>query len=447
MKRLFTRGMPSGLLIAFYLLISILPLVLIALVIVPQRLFQDELASYFGIMGLAWLLLSFLLSGRFRSISGRIGIDRTMRAHQIMAIGLGLIILLHPYLYTLPVNQPIPWDTTGQHSLNLDTPSFITGMIAWILLPVLVITAIFRDQLPCRYETWRLLHGISAVIIAAAAVHHALSAGRYSGHISLTVFWLGLTGVSTLTLIRSYVAMPLLQSRRPYQVTAVEPVATRTWHVTIEPAQASNFTFEAGQFVWLKFGGSPFTLTEHPFSISSSPSDLPKLRFTIKESGDFTGQIGKIINGSRAFIDGPHGHFVLGDQQHRGIVFIAGGVGIAPIISIITELAHQNYSLPVKLVYGNRIKSQITFQDELEKAAKKLELNLNYVLSEPPPDWKAATGFIDSELIAATIDKQQPEEWLYFLCGPPAMLQSAVKTLKSAGIPSRQIVYEQFSYL
>lgn len=411
------------------------------------RQFPDELASYFGLLGLALLLLSFLLSGRFRAVSGRIGIDRTMRAHQLMAIVLGLAVLLHPYLYTLPVNQSLPWDTGSQQSLNLGVGAFITGMTAWILLPVLIMTAIFRDKLPCRYETWRMLHGIGALVVAAAAVYHALAAGHYSGEPLLIIFWLGLASVALLTLLRSYLVMPLLQLRRPYRVTAVEPVALKTWHITIAPTKNSTFNFEAGQFVWLKLGNSAFTLTEHPFSISSAPSDLPQLRFTIKESGDFTKQIGKIAKGSRAFIDGPHGHFLLGEQQHKGIVFIAGGVGIAPIISIINELANKHYSQPVKLIYGNRIKSQITFQNELEKAAKKLELKLNYVLSEPPPDWKGATGFIDSELIKTTIDKQQPQEWLYFLCGPPAMLRPAVKTLKAAGVPARHIIYEQFSYL
>ena len=363
-----------------------------------------------------------------------------------MAIFLGLIILLHPYLYTLPINQPLAWDTTRQHSLNLEVPAFITGMTAWILLPVLIVTAIFRDKLTFHYETWRLMHGIGAIVVAITVVHHALDAGRYSGHLPLTLFWLVLVGVSALTLIRSYFVMPLLQSHRPYQVTTVEPAALKTWHITIAPAHDSNFNFRAGQFVWLKLGESPFTLTEHPFSISSSPSASPQLRFTIKESGDFTQQIGKITKGSRAFIDGPHGHFLMGNQENKGIVFIAGGVGIAPIISMINDLADKNYSQPIKLIYGNRIKSQIVFRDELETAANKLDLKIDYVLSEPPSDWKGTTGFLDPELIERTIDKQQPDEWLYFLCGPPAMLRPLVKTLKSAGVPARHIIYEQFSY-
>ncbi len=440
-------GLPASLAATAYLLISLSPLLIALLTGLPRRPGTDEIAAALGLLGLTWLLLSFLLSGRFRTISGRIGIDRTMRTHQLMAIILGALILLHPYLYTLPVGANLPWDDSRQHSLNLDTSTFITGMTAWILLPALILTAIFRDRLPCRYESWRLMHGIGAAIVALAAVHHALSAGRYSGQPALSVFWLGLIGIAALTPIRTYLVMPLLQSRRPWQVTAVKPAATRLWHITIKPARSFRFQFRAGQFVWLKLGPTPFTLTEHPFSISSSPTDLPTLRFTIKESGDFTRNIGNIPPGSRAFIDGPHGHFILDERQNKGIVFIVGGAGVAPVISIINDLAKKNFAEPVRLIYGNRVKSQILFQDELETAGEKLDLKIEYVLSEPPPDWTGKTGLLDTRLIKSTVDPNHPEKWLYFLCGPPGMLRAAVRTLKSAGVPAKQITYELFSYL
>lgn len=440
-------GFSPSLLIVIYLGLSALPLFLAAFQGLPLRAIPNEFASSFGLIGFTWMLLSFLLSGRFRTISGKIGIDKTMRLHQIMAIVLGLLVLLHPYLYNLPINKPLPWDTTRQLSLVLSLPALISGVIAWVLLPVLIITASFRDQLPFRYEAWRLFHGLGAVVVVIASAHHVLEIGRYSNSTIMKLFWLGLIAIASLTLLRSYLIMPLIQKYRPFRVVSVKQAATKTWHVTVSPDTDNDFKFKAGQFAWLKLKELPFSLTEHPFSISSAPSDLPQLRFTIKESGDFTKTISNVPEGKQAYIDGPHGHFIIDDQEFEGIVMIAGGIGVAPMISIIREMVHQKDSRPVKLLYGNRIKSQIAFRDELEEASQDIKLQVDYVLSEPPSDWKGLTGFLDSSVINATLDMPRSKKWLYLLCGPPIMLDSAVDTLKSAGIPSQKIIFEKFSYL
>jgi predicted ferric reductase len=446
-KPLITPTLPPHVLIIIYLLLTESPLLLAAFQGLPLRSFPDEVASSFGLVGFIWLLLSFLLSGRFRAISGQIGIDKTMRLHQLMAIALGLIIFLHPYFYTLPINKPLPWDTTQELSLTLTAPAFISGMIAWIILPVLIITTLFKDQLPCRYETWRALHGIGAVIIVAATAHHAFEIGRYTNSLAMKIFWLSLIAVASLTLLRTYLIMPLLQKGRPFRVVSVQPAADKMWHITLTNDKHNNFDFKAGQFTWLKLKKSTFDLTEHPFSISSSPQDLPELRFTIKESGDFTNKISHIKEGSQAYIDGPHGHFIINNQEFEGLVMIAGGIGVAPMISIIKEMAQQKDPRPIKLLYGNRKENQIAFKDELEEASKKLKLDIEYVLSEPPLNWEGLTGCLDSTTISRAIDMRHPDKCLYLLCGPPSMLEPAVKTLKTAGIPSKRIIYEKFSYL
>jgi len=111
-------GLNPQLLLVLYLLVSALPLLLAYLQHKPFREFPNEFASAFGLIGFTWMLMSFLLSGRFRTISGKIGIDKTMRMHQLMAIVLTGLILLHPYFYTLPINKELPWDATGQLSLT-----------------------------------------------------------------------------------------------------------------------------------------------------------------------------------------------------------------------------------------------------------------------------------------------------------------------------------------
>lgn len=441
------KGLPPNLLILLYLFLSALPICLAALQGLPVRSFSNEFASLLGLLGFTWMLLSFLLSGRFRMITGQIGIDKTMRLHQLMAIILGLFILLHPFLFNLPVNVFLPWDGTGQQSLTLTLPAFVSGMLAWLLLPVLIVTALYRDQFWCAYEGWRVFHGMLAILVVAASLHHVLEIGRYSQDILMRVFWFTLLGAAVLTLLRTYVVMPVLQKKRAFHVLSVEKAATKTWHITVVADEGTSFEFKAGQFAWLKLTNDSYDLKEHPFSISSAPSDLPKIRFTIKESGDFTNNIGEVVEGSRAYLDGPHGHFLTDDLDYRGIVMIAGGIGVAPMISMIRDMAYRKDARPITLLYGNRVESQIAFRDELESLTKELNLDVRFILSTPPEAWTGQRGRLDGSMIQGALDMSHPDQYLYLLCGPTGMLNSAVTALKHAGIPDQNILYEKFSYL
>lgn len=324
-------GIPLLPLLLCYLAVVIAPLGLSAALGLPGRNFRDELASALAMLGYAMLLVEFVLSGRFRTISGRVGIDATMRFHQLMAWVLLIFLLVHPVLYQTPwFASESAWHA---ERLGLSGASVISGAVALLLLLALVVLAVFRDQSGNNYEQWRLTHGIGAIAIAILGAHHALDAGRYSAHPLLAAYWLGLLAVALLSFGYVHLLTPLRQRRAPYRVTSNQPVAERTWELIVEPAGGPALEFEAGQFVWLTLDRSPFAITEHPFTISSCPADRPRIAFTIKESGDFTNRIGEIAVGASAYLDGPHGHFTIADREGTGLAFIAGGVGVAPIMS------------------------------------------------------------------------------------------------------------------
>lgn len=429
-----------------YVVVALAPLALAYAEGLPPRGFLDELSSALAMVAFSMLLLEFMLSGRFRTVSGRIGIDLTMRFHQLIARSLAAFVLVHPFLYRTPYGPPLPWDTSRQMTLGLDAASLVTGLIGWLFLGVLIVTAIGRDKLPFRYETWRVMHGLGAAAIALAGAHHAIEAGRYSGRPALEAFWLAMVGIALLTLVVVYIVTPLRQLRVPYRVVSVEKAALKTWTVVIEPVCGEAIRFGAGQFVWLTLGRSPFAVTEHPFSISSCPADGPRLEFTIKEAGDFTGAIGALAPGAPAYIDGPHGNVTLSGRPADGLVLIAGGVGIAPIMSILRQMRAEGDRRPVRLIYGNRVAEQILYRSELNEMAHLLRLDVNLVLSEPPPSWEGPVGLIDQTLLAKLLDVAVTADWLHIVCGPATMIEGVEDALGRLGVPMRRIVSEKFSY-
>ena len=444
-RQILIRLHPVPLLVG-YVAVALAPVGLAYAEGMEPRGFRDELSSALAMIAFAMLLMEFVLSGRFRTVSGRIGIDLTMRFHQLIARSLTAFILIHPFLYATPLNRALPWDQSGQLSLGLDAASITTGVIAWTLLAMLIVMGIGRDKLPYRYETWRLSHGLGAAAIAIAGAHHAIEAGRYSSQPTLEAFWLVMVGVALLTLLAVYVVAPLRQLRQPYRVVSVEQAALKTWTLVIEPIRGQAMSFEAGQFVWLTLGRTPFAITEHPFSISSCPADRPRLGFTIKEAGDFTDTIGTLSPGTRAYVDGPHGNVTLSGRAATGLILIAGGVGIAPIMSILRQLRAERDPRPIKLIYGNRLAEQILYRSELDAMGQDLRLDLHLVLSEPPPSWDGPVGGLDESVLAELLDVEDAAAWTYIVCGPAPMIDSVEDTLEALGVPMRQIVSEKFSY-
>jgi predicted ferric reductase len=434
------------LLIALYLVVVLAPLALSWLGARPPRSAWDELASGAGMLAFAIILVEFMLSGRFRTVSRKIGMDVTMWFHQLLARSALGLALIHPFLYRAPFNPPYPWDVTRQLTLNLDLTSLGTGMLAWLLLPPLVLFAIGRERLTLRYETWRLMHGLGAVLIAGLVLHHALYAGRYSQDPVLAYLWIGLFGIAAASLLFVYLVKPALQLLRPWAVESVRSVGLKTWEVTVAPKGHSGLDYRAGQFVWLNVGNSPFSLRENPFSISSAPASGDKLQLVIKELGDFTRTLGHVSPGTRAYVDGPHGNLVIAGREEPGVALIAGGVGVAPLLGLLRQMRHEKDERPKVLVYGNRCVEQIVYSDELEALARENGVEVVHALYEPPEGWTGHVGVVDPDLIRQVFDAPGRREWLYVLCGPPAMMEVVEDTLIEMGVPAKQILSERFNY-
>jgi predicted ferric reductase len=432
-------------LIACYVVLALAPLALSALQSRAAGNVWRELSSGLVMVGFAMLLAQFLLSGRFRQVSGQVGIDLTMRFHQLAALTVLAFIVAHPFLLAVPRLEDGPGAALATLQRMFSSGGLRSGVIAWWLLILLVPLAIWRDRLPGPYELWRLSHGLGAAVVAGLRAHHTLRVGTYSEDTWLAAFWLLLTGVALASLGHVYVLKPLLQRRSPWRVTGNRNVADAMWEVTIEPDDGRGLDFAAGQFVWLNLGHSPFSLTEHPFSISSAPAAGPRLAFTIKQSGDFTNHIGKIPAGTTAYLDGPHGTFTLQGREAKRIVLIAGGVGFAPMIGILRQLAHEQHPHPVHLIYGNRVETQILYRDEIEALASRLDLHVDLVLSEPPANWTGRVGELSPEVLRACLPSAPPDA-LYLVCGPVAMMDSVEASLIGMGVPPGRIVSERFKY-
>jgi predicted ferric reductase len=427
--------------IAVYLAVVALPLALSWSLGFPPRPFQRELASGFGILAFSMVLMEFVLSGRFKTVSNGIGMDVTMRLHQMVARTALVFALLHPFLYRGSLSGgPRPWDPTRQLTITTSFSELSTGIAAYLILPSLVLLAIGRTQLNFKYETWRLLHGVGALLIALLLLHHTVNAGRYGSHPYMTSLWVAMTGVAVGSLLYVYLLVPILDKSRRWRVSSVKQLTTKQWQVTVKPDGHSGQDYKAGQFFWLNVGHSPFSLKENPFSVCSAPAAGPELAFMIKELGDFTRTIGQIKLETVAYLDGPYGSLSVEDRREPGVALIAGGVGLGPLLGILRQMRLTEDPRKVKLIYGNRVEEQIAYREELGAA------DVTYVLSEPTDAWQGEVGFIDSTLIDRVFSTDEFKEWVFVLCGPTIMMDIVEDHLIKLGTPSHRILSERFDY-
>lgn len=425
-----------------YILLAIAPLVLLKIGPVPEgREFWRELSVALGFAGLTIMTLQFVLTARFQRVKAPYGVDIVYHFHrQISFVALALIVA-HPFLLFL--NSP------GTLALlNLVTAPWRArlGVTAVLLLIALVATSVWRKPLSIDYSTWRIWHGTLAAAVVALAMAHIVLARHYLNVPWKQALWIGygLLWVGLLAYVR--VVKPILLLRRPFVAEQVSAERGSAWTLTVRPRGHSGFRFSPGQFAWITIGRSPFAEAEHPFSISSSACHADRLSFTIKELGDFTRTIRSVKAGERVLVDGPFGSFSVDRQPHaEEYVFIAGGVGITPIMSMLRTLSERGDQRPMLLLYANRDWENVTFREELDSLAGSLRLTIVHVLEQPPAEWKGERGFVTQ----AILERHLPREWDHnaievFVCGPPPMMAAVERALLAMGVPLGDIHSERF---
>jgi ferredoxin-NADP reductase len=184
---------------------------------------------------------------------------------------------------------------------------------------------------------------------------------------------------------------------------------------------------------------------DHPFSIASAASDLPRLRLVIGEAGDCTNEFGHVKPSTRVAIDGPHGSFVLPERK-TPLVMIAGGVGIAPLLGMLEEAAALGDRRSFRMLYVARNPSALAGLARLRELQSRLDLLIHCVVDEGAAISDCSTGPLGKQHIAKVLKGLPAKDVTALVCGPAGMMESATDALLVEGVPARSIRYERFDY-
>jgi len=219
------------------------------------------------------------------------------------------------------------------------------------------------------------------------------------------------------------------------EVVSTRQLTDMEKYIELKLSDSREFDFNPGQFVQL----SVFGIGEAPISISSSPSNKNIIGLCIRKAGDVTSAIHRLEEGSSLGIRGPLGNgFPIDEMKGNDILFIAGGLGLAPLRSLIYYVLEKREDFAkVTILYGAKSPDEILFADELESWKSRGDIDLEITVDVPGADWSGKSGVI-TRLIPPL--KLNPSNTYAMIVGPPVMYKYVLLELQMKQLPENNII-------
>ena len=399
-----------------------------------------SLTLYLTLLGFPILVLQPVLAARLKFLDRIFGLNVIYLFHQMMGMLAGLV-LVSGFALLLMANARQPALFT--------MPGLLFMGAATVAVLALIVTSLLREGLHLSFERWRRLHNVLALSTLGLSFVAGLNLAIAFGSPLMVILWLALLVLGTSAYVFHKILWPHFRHRHLFEIIAVKQETYNVWTLELTPPPGvPRFNFLPGQFQFLTFLGShDLPVEEHPFTISSSPAQKGVHSSSIKESGDFTANIGKAMPGDKVAVQAPFGRFSYAlYPDEKDLVFIAGGIGITPSISMLRHMRDVGSDINVLLLYANRSERDIAFKAELDEIASGTasRLKIIHVLSQADESWRGEKGHIDQALLTRYLEGKAGDKSFY-VCGPPPMMTKIIATLIGLGAVSKRVRSERFA--
>jgi len=384
-----------------------------------------------ALTGMTLFSINLILSGRFKILDEYMDglIDVYNKHHILGAISFSLL-LFHPLFLAF---RYIPFSLRESALFLLPGHNqAINYGIASLLLFILLIVLTFFVHI--GYRSWKMSHTFMILVAFFAILHSLSTTSDISRDPLLRYYILGFAFLGFASSFYQSFLSRFIRKKYVYIVKKISPAGAGIIEIEMSPKN-KRMGFEPGQFIFISFSSKMIGTETHPFSISSSEDSL-NLSVAIKSLGDFTKKIGNIELGSEATIEGPYGKFSRQNGASDNQIWIAGGIGITPFLSMARSLKDKNEK--IDLYYSAKSKEEATFLDELIRISK-IYPNFRVI------DWLSnEKGYLNGNAIFEISEGLSNKD--IFLCGPPPFMESIRTQLIDLGISESRIHWELFNF-
>jgi predicted ferric reductase len=315
-------------------------------------------------------------------------------------------------------------------------PGMITATVGTGLMIAVAASSAVIVKRRLRYEAWYAVHFTAYAAIALAWFHQIPTGNELVLDTAAADYWRGLYAAALAFLLVFRVAQPAFNAvRYRLRVAAVEAEGPGVVSVRIEGRGLDRLDARPGQFFLWRFLDRNRWWAAHPFSLSEAP-DGRSLRITVKALGDFSGGLGTVAPGTRVVAEGPLGHFTEDARLREGVVLIAGGIGITPVRALAERMDGD-----VVLLYRVLREEDVVFREELETLSRERGIRLELVVGDhATPEGARLLSPDHLRELVPDLDERD-----VYVCGPPAMTDALVKSVRRAGVSHHHIHAERFA--
>ena len=387
-----------------------------------------------GLLGAYVALVQLVLLSRLPVLERMAGLDRRVAWHRAAAMACLGLLCAHAVLttvgYALGDRLGLPAEI-GR--LVSGYPGVITAVAALALLIAVAATSAGRLRRRLRYETWHFTHLYAYVAVALAYSHQLATGSDFVGAPGARLYWTCLYGLTAASLLAGRLGVPAMRAfRHRLRVVRVLAQGPAVTSIEIGGRRLDRLGARSGQFFTWRFLTREHWWEAHPFSLSAAP-DGRRLRITVKALGDFSSRLSAIPLGTRVIAEGPFGAFTAAGRRHSRVALIAGGVGITPIRALLEDMPGAPGEIVV--VYRAARAADLILRDELDDLAARRGAEIHYMVG-------ASRALSGDELRALVPDIADRD---VYVCGPPEMTRATRASLRSFGVPGRQITLESFT--
>lgn len=386
-----------------------------------------------GLVGIIFFCINMILATRLKIFERMFGgLNKVYIAHHMMG-GIALtIILLHPLVLSLRLASSSIHDAAVILIPGLPNAATTYGIIGlWLFIVLMMLT--FYFSLP--YRIWLLTHKFLGLAFLFIALHVVLITSDISANPYLKWYLLVLIILASIAFVYRTLMPRFFVRRYKYQVVQAGPVAKGVVRVTMQPLQRA-INFVPGQFVFVSFRAKGVSREWHPFSVSSMAND--DLSLTIKALGTYTDKLTKIapdIIGQEVLVEGGYGRFSFRNFHSRRQIWVAGGIGITPFLSMLPEV-RGDYQ--IDLFYSVKNASELMDINYMSQLLANNGGNLRIF-----PVISDRDGMLTVDRIIETVGDVSDAEVL--ICGPPPMMAALRKQFVAKGIKKYNVHSEEFA--
>ncbi len=381
----------------------------------PHRILGEVFSSWVVTV----FAFNFLMATRARWVENLFGgLDKMYLIHRRSGVIAVFLLLAHFFI--------VPRDLV---EFNPGKPLGFYAFVLIIIGVILSAAPIFKKKIP--YHKWVNFHKLMGVFYVMGVVHGIMVSSLIKELPITRVYVFGMAFVGIGAWFYRAFLFGLFNKKLDYSVNTVKDLGNGIAEITLLP-KGDPLSFKAGQFAFLTFP-SISKREQHPFTISSHPHDREHLQITIKGLGDYTnGLVNKLSKGDWAKVEGPYGKFTTSHSKEREQIWVAGGIGITPFLSLLKDY----YTKHITLFWCVANEDEAPYKRRLEELAASNPM-FDFILW--PSDKR---GHIDLDDMSI----RNPEEKSYFICGPESLKKSLFKQLKLEGVAQKNIHDEEFAF-